>query len=303
MAASPASTYSRSEFHGVGTAMVTPFKRDGSVDDRRLSDFVEFQIANGVDFLVPLGTTGESVTMTAEEQVKVMEATLKLASGRVPVLVGCGGNNTAAVIEKGKHLKSHGATHILSVSPYYNKPTQEGIAAHFRAIRRETGLEIVLYSVQGRTGSNVLPETIAGLVEDGTIFGVKEASGNMLQIQKICMMVGERCQVLSGDDAVTLPLMACGGKGVISVASNVVPRAMAEWMDALEGKDYARGIRLLKPLLPLFDALFVESNPIPVKGAASLLGLMEANYRLPLVAPAEKTIHLLQDALAPFRGK
>jgi len=299
----PASAYTAKEFHGVGTAMVTPFKRDGSVDFHALNEFIEFQIAGGVDFLVPLGTTGESVTMTGEEQIKVMETALKAASGRLPVLVGCGGNHTAAVIEKGKHLKAHGATHILSVSPYYNKPTQEGIAAHFRAIRRETGLEIVLYSVQGRTGSNVLPETIAGLVEDGTIFGVKEASGNMLQIQKICMMVGERCQVLSGDDAVTLPLMACGGKGVISVASNVVPKAMSEWMRALEAKDYGKGMKLLKPLLPLFDALFVESNPIPVKGAASTLGLMEPNFRLPLVPPAEKTMHLLQDALAPFRGK
>jgi 4-hydroxy-tetrahydrodipicolinate synthase len=299
----PISTYTASQFHGVGTAMVTPFKRDGSIDYRCLNDFVEFQISNGVDFLVPLGTTGESVTMTEEEQIKVLETTLRAAAGRVPVLTGCGGNNTAAVIEKGKHLKAHGATHILSVSPYYNKPTQEGIIAHFRAIRHETGLEIVLYSVQGRTGSNVLPETVARLVEDGTIFGIKEASGNMLQIQKICMLVGGRCQVLSGDDAITLPLMACGGAGVVSVASNVVPKAMAEWMDALEAKQYGRAMSLLHPLLPLFDALFVESNPIPVKGAASLLGLMEANYRLPLVPPAEKTMHLLQDTLAPFRAK
>ena len=303
MPASRSQGYTAQEFHGVGTAMVTPFRRDGALDLRALNEFIEFQIAGGVDFLVPLGTTGESVTMTSDEQIQVMEATLKGARGKVPVLVGCGGNDTRAVIEKGKHLKEHGATHILSVSPYYNKPTQEGIAAHFRAIRRETGLEIVLYSVQGRTGSNVLPETIARLVEDGTIFGVKEASGNMLQIQKVCMLVGGRCQVLSGDDAITLPLMACGGAGVISVASNVIPRAMHDWMHALEAKDYPRGIQMLNDLLPLFDALFVESNPIPVKGAASLLGLMEANYRLPMVAPAEKTIHLLQDMLAPFRKR
>ena len=288
-------------FHGVGTAMITPFGRDGSMDYRRLNEIIEFQISNGVDFLVPLGTTGESVTMTEDEQVKVMETTLKAAGKRVPVLVGCGGNNTAAVIEKGKHLKTKGATHILSVSPYYNKPTQDGIAAHFKAIRRETGLEIVLYSVQGRTGSNVLPETIARLSEEKVIFGVKEASGNMLQIQKVCMLVGDRCQIFSGDDAITLPLMACGGVGVISVASNVIPKAMAEWMDNLEEGDYHSAMKQLTGLLPLFDALFVESNPIPVKGAASILGLMEANYRLPLVPPGEKTMHLLQDVIAPFR--
>jgi 4-hydroxy-tetrahydrodipicolinate synthase len=296
----PATTYTAKDFHGVGTAMVTPFKRDGSLDLHALNEFIEFQIAGGVDFLVPLGTTGESVTMTGDEQIQVMETTLKAAFGKLPVLVGCGGNDTRAVIEKGKHLREHGASHILSVSPYYNKPTQEGIAAHFRAIRKETGLEIVLYSVQGRTGSNVLPETIAELVEDGTIFGVKEASGNMLQIQKVCMLVGDRCQVLSGDDAITLPLMACGGRGVISVASNVIPRPMAVWMDAMEAKDYPAAMHMLNDLIPLFDSLFVESNPIPVKGAVSMLGLMEANYRLPMVAPAEKSIGLLQQTLKPF---
>jgi len=289
-------------FHGVGTAMITPFARDGSVDFRRLNEFVEFQISNGVDFLVPLGTSGESVTMTEDEQIKVMETTLKAAGKRVPVLVGCGGNNTAAVVEKGKHLKARGATHILSVSPYYNKPTQDGIAAHFKAIKRETGLEIVLYSVQSRTGTNVAAETVARLSDEKVIFGVKEASGNILQMQKICMLVGDKCQIFSGDDAMTLPLMACGGVGVISVASNVVPKAMAEWMDNLEEGDFHSAIQQLNRLLPLFDALFVESNPIPVKGAASLLGLMEANYRLPLVPPAEKTMDLLKDTLAPFRG-
>ena len=292
---------STSPFRGVGTAMITPFKADGSIDHAILADFVEFQIANGVDFLVPLGTTGESVTMSEAEQIEVLETTLKTTAGRVPILAGCGGNNTAAVIKKGKRLKEAGATHILSVSPYYNKPTQDGIYQHYRAIKRETGLEIVLYSVQGRTASNVLPETVARLTEDGVIFGIKEASGSITQIQKINSLVGDRCQVLSGDDAMTLPVMATGGAGVISVASNVLPKAMHEWITALEAKDYAKGMELLKPLLPVFEALFVESNPIPVKGAASLLGLMDARYRLPLVAPVESTMHLMQDVLKPYR--
>ena len=292
---------STSPFRGVGTAMITPFKADGSIDHAILADFVEFQIANGVDFLVPLGTTGESVTMSEAEQIEVLETTLKTTAGRVPILAGCGGNNTAAVIKKGKRLKEAGATHILSVSPYYNKPTQDGIYQHYRAIKRETGLEIVLYSVQGRTASNVLPETVARLTEDGVIFGIKEASGSITQIQKINSLVGDRCQVLSGDDAMTLPVMATGGAGVISVASNVLPKAMHEWITALEAKDYAKGMELLKPLLPVFEALFVESNPIPVKGAASLLGLMDARYRLPLVAPVESTMHQLQKVLKPFR--
>ena len=292
---------STSPFRGVGTAMITPFKVDGSIDHAILADFVDFQISNGVDFLVPLGTTGESVTMSEAEQIEVLETTLKTTAGRVPILAGCGGNNTAAIVKKGQRLKEAGATHILSVSPYYNKPTQEGIYQHYRAIKRETGLEIVLYSVQGRTASNVLPETVARLIDDGVIFGIKEASGSITQIQKICSLVGERCQVLSGDDAMTLPVMATGGVGVISVVSNVLPKAMREWMAALEAKDYAKGMELLKPLLPVFEALFVESNPIPVKGAASLLGLMEARYRLPLVPPVESTMHHLQDVLKPFR--
>ncbi len=291
-----------SQYKGVGTAMITPFAADGSIDYRCLSDFVEFQISNGVDFLVPLGTTGESVTMTEAEQVEVLDTTLNVAGGRVPVLAGCGGNDTAAVIAKGKRLKEAGATHILSVSPYYNKPTQEGIYEHYKAIKRETGLEIVLYSVQGRTSSNVLPETVARLTENGIIFGIKEASGSILQMQKICNLVGDSLQVLSGDDAITLPLFAVGGCGVISVASNILPKAMAEWMRALQAKDFAKGMELLKPLLPVFDGLFIESNPIPVKGAASLLGLMEANYRLPMLAPAESTMDLLRDVIAPFRG-
>ncbi|MBI4082590.1 MAG: 4-hydroxy-tetrahydrodipicolinate synthase [Candidatus Lambdaproteobacteria bacterium] len=292
-----------SQYTGVGTAMITPFDKDGAVDHAKLAEFVEFQIAGGVNFLVPCGTTGESATMTEEEQFAVTKTTLQAARGRVPVLAGCGGNNTAEIIARGKHMKALGVTHILSVSPYYNKPTQEGIYQHYKAIRKQTGLEIVLYSVQSRTGSNVAPETVARLTEEQVIFGIKEASGSVQQIQKICDLTAGRLQVLSGDDAITLPLMAVGGVGVISVASNVVPGPMREWLDTMLAANFDKARALLHRLLPLFEALFVESNPIPVKGAASLLGLMDATYRLPLVAPAESTMHLLKQALAPFRGK
>ncbi len=292
-----------SQITGVGTAMITPFHKDGAVDFAKLADFIEFQIEGGVHFLVPMGTTGESVTLSKEEQVEVIKTTLKVAEGRLPVLAGCGGNNTAALISLGKQLKDIGVEQILSVSPYYNKPTQEGIYQHFKAIRKETGLDIVLYNIPGRTGSNVLPETLARLAEEKIIFGVKESTGDIKQIQQLCQLAGDSLKVLSGDDWMTLALVSVGGEGVISVASNVVPGPLREYMNALHGKDFDRARVLLKPLLPLFDALFVESNPGPVKGAASLLGLMDANFRLPMVPPSESTMHVVQQALAPFRGK
>ena len=289
-----------SPFGGVGTALITPFQQDRALDLDRLREFVEFQIAGGVNFLVPCGTTGESATMTDAEQFEVIAATIQAAAGRVPVLAGCGGNNTAEVIEKGRHLKSMGVTHILSVSPYYNRPTQDGIYEHYQAIRRQTGLEIMLYSVQARTGSNVLPETVARLAREKIIFAIKEASGSITQIQKICQLTGDGLQVFSGDDSLTLPVIAAGGVGVVSVASNVVPGPMREWVDTLLAGDFAQARRQLKPLLPLFEALFVEANPIPVKGAASQLGLMDATFRLPMVPPTENTMHLLKNAMGPF---
>ena len=288
---------------GVGTAMITPFHSDGAVDFAKLADFTEFQISGGVNFLVPMGTTGESVTLTEDEQIEVIKTTLKVADGRVPVLAGCGGNNTAALIRKGQYLKEIGVEHILSVSPYYNKPSQEGIYQHFKALHKETGLGIVLYNIPGRTGSNVLPETLARLSEEKIIFGVKESTGDIKQIQKLCQLTGDSLTVLSGDDWITLALVSVGGKGVISVAGNVVPGPMREWVDALLAGELDRARTLLQPLLPLFDALFVEPNPQPVKGAASLLGLMDANFRLPMVQPTESTMHTVKEALAPFMGQ
>lgn len=286
---------------GVGTAMITPFTAGGAVDMAALERFIDFQIAGGVNFLVPLGTTGETPTLTDAEQEDIIRLVLRKAKGKLPVVVGCTSNNTAEVVARAKRFKTLGVTHVLSACPYYNKPTQEGIYQHFKALREGSGLEIMLYNVPGRTASNALPETIARLGADRIIFGVKEASGSIIQMQQLCQQVNGSLQVCSGDDAMTLPLMAVGGVGVVSVASNVVPRAMREWTDTMTERNYVKAREQLKPLLPLFDACFVESNPIPVKAGAKLLGLMDTNYRLPLVPPAAKTSALMEQVLRPFR--
>jgi 4-hydroxy-tetrahydrodipicolinate synthase len=285
---------------GLGTAMVTPFTASGDVDWPALEKFVEFQISGGVNFLVPIGTTGETPTLTEAEQAKVVETALRIAKGRVPVVAGCTSNNTAELIERGKRFKQLGVTHVLSASPYYNKPTQEGIYRHFKALRDATGLNIMAYSVQGRTASNILPETVKRLVDDGIIFAIKEASGNILQMQQICQLVNGKLTVLSGDDAMTMPLMAVGGSGVVSVASNLVPRAMRTWVDTMTERNFVKAREQLKPLLPLFDACFVESNPIPAKGGLHQMGMMGLNFRLPLVPPSEKTLATMKQALVPF---
>jgi 4-hydroxy-tetrahydrodipicolinate synthase len=285
---------------GLGTAMVTPFTTTGDVDWTALEKFIEFQVSGGVNFLVPIGTTGETPTLTEAEQLKVVETTLRVAKGRVPVVAGCTSNNTAELIERGKRFKQAGVTHVLSASPYYNKPTQEGIYRHFKALRDTTGLEIMAYSVQGRTASNILPETVKRLVDDGIIFAIKEASGSILQMQQICQLVNGKLTVLSGDDAMTLPLMAVGGSGVVSVASNLAPRAMRNWVDTMTERNYVKAREQLKPLLPLFDACFVESNPIPAKGGLNFMGMMGLNFRLPMVPPSDKTVATMKQALAPF---
>lgn len=286
---------------GVGTATLTPFTADGAVDYDALERFFAFQIEQGVNFLVPCGTTGETPTLTEDEQSQVIQMALRMAKGKVPVVAGCTSNNTAEAVERGKRFKAIGVTHILSACPYYNKPTQEGIYQHFKAIREGTGLEIMLYNVPGRTASNALPVTIERLGAEGVVFAVKEASGSINQIQELCQRVNGDLQVLSGDCAMTLPVMAVGGVGVISVASNVVPKAMREWTDTITERNYVKAREQLKPLLPLFDACFVESNPIPVKYGASLFGLMEANYRLPMVPPSREAMATMEKALAPFR--
>jgi len=272
-------------FTGCGTAMVTPFRQDGSLDELALKRLVERQIGAGVDFLVPCGTTGESPTLTHEEHLRVVEITVEIAKGKVPVLAGAGGYNTAEVIALARELAAIGVDGILSVTPYYNKPTQEGLYQHFRAIAAAVPLPIILYSVQGRTGVNVESATVARLAGIENIVGIKEASGNITQMAAILNLVPEDFIVLSGDDAITLPLISLGGRGVISVVSNEIPAEMSSLVRlALQGNFF--GAREMhRRYHPLMEVNFVESNPIPVKAAMAEMGLLEAVWRLPLVPP------------------
>jgi 4-hydroxy-tetrahydrodipicolinate synthase len=272
-------------FTGCGTAMVTPFLGDGSLDEATLRKLILRQIEAGIDFLVPCGTTGESPTLTHEEHVRVVEITVELAKGRVPIIAGAGGYNTAEVIAMARELAAVGVDGILSVTPYYNKPTQEGLYQHYRAIAEAVALPIVLYSVQGRTGINIEPPTVVRLAAIRNIVGIKEASGNIAQMAAILNSVPDDFVVLSGDDAITLPLIALGGRGVISVVSNEIPAEMSEMVRlAVRGNIWgAREIH--RRFHPLMEVNFVESNPGPVKTAMAAMGLMEPVWRLPLVAP------------------
>ncbi|MCU0245964.1 MAG: 4-hydroxy-tetrahydrodipicolinate synthase [Bryobacter sp.] len=273
-------------FQGCGTALVTPFKADGSLDEGALRQLVRRQVEEGINFLVPCGTTGESPTLTTAEHLRVVEITLEEAQGTVPVLAGAGGYDTAKVIKLAQELAAMGVDGILSVTPYYNKPTQEGLYQHYKAIASALTLPIVVYSVQGRTGINVEPSTLKRLSEIPNIVGVKEASGNIAQMARVCHEVPESFDVLSGDDSITLPLIALGGRGVISVASNEIPAQMTKLVAlALQG-DYAGARALQRQWLPLMEVNFVESNPIPVKYALAKMGLLEPHWRLPLVPPS-----------------
>ncbi len=272
-------------FIGTGTALVTPFRKDGSLDEQALRQLVKRQIEAGIDFLVPCGTTGESPTLTREEHLRVVEITVELAQGKVPVLAGAGGYNTAEVIALARELAALGADGILSVTPYYNKPTQEGLYQHYRAIAEAVPLPIILYSVQGRTGVNVEPATVKRLAAIENIVGIKEASGNVSQMAAILNAVPDDVTVLSGDDAITLPLIALGGRGVISVVSNEIPAEMSQLTRlALQG-DFDGARRIHRRYHPLMEINFVESNPIPVKAALAEMGLLEPVWRLPLVPP------------------
>jgi len=272
-------------FTGTGTALVTPFRRDGSLDETALRALIKRQIEAGIDFFVPCGTTGESPTLTHEEHLRVVEITVELAKGRVPVLGGAGGYNTSEVIALAREVAHLGVDGILSVTPYYNKPTQEGLFQHYRAIAEAVSLPIVLYSVQGRTGVNIETATVKRLAEIENIVGIKEASGNVSQMAAILNAVPEDFIVLSGDDAVTLPLIALGGRGVISVVSNEIPAEMAQLTRlALQG-DFPAARVIHRRHHPLMEINFVESNPIPVKAAMAEMGLLEPVWRLPLVPP------------------
>ena len=272
-------------FTGCGTAMVTPFRRDGSLDERTLRNLIQRQIDAGVDFLVPCGTTGESPTLTHEEHLRVVELTVELAKGKVPVLAGAGGYNTAEVIGLACELADVGADGILSVTPYYNKPTQEGLYQHYRAIAAAVSLPIILYSVQGRTGVNIEPTTVKRLAETENIVGIKEASGSISQMAAILNAVPENFIVLSGDDAITVPLISLGGRGVISVVSNEIPAEMAQLARLANQGDFAGARAIHRRFHALMEVNFVESNPMPVKAAMAEMGLLEAVWRLPLVPP------------------
>jgi 4-hydroxy-tetrahydrodipicolinate synthase len=272
-------------FTGTGTALVTPFRRDGSLDEATLRALVKRQIEAGIDFLVPCGTTGESPTLTHEEHLRVVKIAVEVAKGHVQVLAGAGGYNTAEVIALARELASVGADGILSVTPYYNKPTQEGLFQHYRAIAKVVSLPIILYSVQGRTGVNIEPATVKRLAQIENIIGIKEASGNVSQMAAILNAVPEDFLVLSGDDAITLPVIALGGRGVISVVSNEIPAKMAELTRLALHGDFAGARAIHRRYHPLMEINFIESNPIPVKAAMAEMGLLEPAWRLPLVPP------------------
>ena len=295
----------RPRFTGCGTALVTPFKRDGSLDEAGVSRLARRQVDAGIHFLVPCGTTGECPTLTDDEQVRIVELVVAEAAGKVPVLAGAGGYNTQEVIHAAKRMRAAGADGILSVSPYYNKPTPEGLFQHYRAIADAVDLPIVIYNVPGRTGCNVDPATLVRLATVPNIVGVKEASGNVTQMCEICATVPHDFIVLSGDDALTLPLMAIGGRGIVSVASNEIPSEMSHLVELAEGGNFAEARALHQRLFPLMQINFIESNPIPVKSAMASLGLLEEVYRLPMVPPrpaSKQRIDAVLQSLGMARG-
>src|SRR6201997_4042860 len=284
------------QLRGCGTALVTPFKQDGSVDEAALRNLVAWQVESGIDFLVPCGTTGETPTLTHDEWLRVIDVTVEVAAGKVPIVAGATSNSTHAAVEKAKEFVARpGVDAILTASPYYNKPTQEGQYRHFKAIAEAVGDKpIILYNVPGRTASNLEPATLARLAEIPNIIGVKEASGNMTQIAEAINSVPETFLVFSGDDAVTLPVIALGGVGVVSVASNEIPREMAELTRAALSNDWEKARRLQRKYLALMQANFIESSPGPVKAVLAMMGRIEEIYRLPLLPMRRDTRSRLQ---------
>jgi 4-hydroxy-tetrahydrodipicolinate synthase len=296
----------RTTFTGVGTALVTPFTKSGALDEPAVKRLARRQIDAGIHFLVPCGTTGETPTLTAAERRRVVELVLEEANGQVPVMAGAGANDTRDAVELSKEMHSIGVQGLLQVTPYYNKPTPEGLFAHFSAIAEATPLPVLLYNVPGRTGCNIDAVTLAKLATIPHVIGVKEASGNITQMIEICRAVPEDFLVLSGDDAMTLSLMAIGGRGLISVASNSLPAEMVQVVEAAERGDYAAARRLHQRLVPIMLGNFIESNPGPVKYAMAVMGLLEEAYRLPMVpmrqASKDKMDGWLRD-LGPDAGR
>ena len=283
-------------FTGSLVAIVTPFRK-GAVDERALADLIEWQIAKGTNGIVPCGTTGESATLSHDEHNRVIELTVEVVNRRVPVIAGTGSNSTKEAIALTKHAKQAGADGALLITPYYNKPTQEGLYRHYKAVAEAVNLPLVLYNIPGRTGVNMLPTTIARLAAINTIVGVKEGSGSVQQASDIVQLCGDRLTVLAGDDSLTLPMMAVGGQGVITVTANIVPAEMAELVRAFADGRVADARRIHFKLSPLFAALFFETNPIPVKEALGMMDKIDPELRLPLCPMAQDTREKLARAL------
>jgi len=287
-------------FEGVFTALVTPF-RDDAVDERGLREIIDRQIAAGVDGLVPCGSTGESATLTPEEHHRAVEITIEAAKGRVQVMAGTGSNNTREAIEFTARAKAAGADGALLISPYYNKPSQAGIVAHYAAIANETAFPLFVYNIPGRTASNILPATMAQLAEIEHVVGVKEACGNIVQISEAISLCSDDFTFVAGDCAITLPLIACGGRGVISATASVAPAEMVELVRAARAGEFAAARAIQKRLMPLFDILFCETNPIPVKTAVAMQCGVEDSVRLPLTPMTEANRERMQGILKELR--
>ncbi len=285
-------------YSGCGTALVTPFQDDLTLDEKAMRALVKRQLDAGIDFLVPCGTTGESPTLTHEEHLRVVEITLEEAKGKVPVVAGAGGYNTAEVLRLAKELQAMGVDGLLSVTPYYNKPTQEGLYQHYKLLAETVNLPIIVYSVQGRTGVNVEPATLKRLAELPNIVAVKEASGNISQMAKIVHEVPRTFHMLSGDDSITIPVIALGGKGIISVVSNQIPGEMTQLTRlALQG-DFAGARQLQRKFLPLMEMNFIEPNPQPIKAAMAMMGLLKPVWRLPMIPPQPQTLVTIERVLS-----
>lgn len=284
-------------FHGSMVALITPFDSEGLFDEESYRQLIEFQIENGTDVIVPCGTTGESATLNYEEHDRVVKACIEQVNKRIPVIAGTGSNATAEAIEISQHAKEQGADGLLLVSPYYNKPSQEGIYQHYKAIAESVALPQVLYNVPGRTGSNMTAATTIRLAEFSNIVAIKEASGDLIQASEIIARAGDKIDVLSGDDFLTLPLMACGAKGVISVTANVMPKQVKMMVKAIQDNDWSEARKLHLELLDVHQSMFIESNPVPVKTTASLMGKCRADVRLPLVDMNDATLEQLKSVL------
>jgi 4-hydroxy-tetrahydrodipicolinate synthase len=287
---------------GCGTALVTPFRKDGSIDERALRSLVEWQIESKIDFLVPCGTTGETPTLTREEWLRVIDIVIETAGGRVPIVTGTTSNATSEAVEKAKTVAAKkGVDAVLTASPYYNKPTQEGQYQHFKAIAEAIEKPIVLYNVPGRTAANIEPATLVRLAKIKNIVAVKEASGNISQIAEVCASVPNDFLVFSGDDAITLPVIALGGVGIISVASNEIPREMAQMTRLAMSGDWEGARKIQDKFIALMQANFIESNPMPVKAVLAMMGKIEEVYRLPML-PMKKETRAKLEAIAAEAG-